>query len=475
MKSTRSPSSGRRWPSHSGVSALAIVGALFFVGLLASRFVDARAAPAAEVTLRLWPAGQGRIEVTQGGRDLDPNPCGFTAVLERGTASPCLVTVTVGTPVTLSAVAEPNATVPAAAVTDVPDFPVAQPAFVRWSRFDCGTGASCTFTPEADSDGDWITALFTPLQLQVGVFGLSGDVTFRRSDGGVVTPDCPTGVGFGDRTCHAALPADLDVVIATSPNPTAWGYGCEPEGGSATSPSCRLTMSNLRTLAFVSFDGQEPLDPPFRLTPTVKVKLGGSGRGSVEGTGIDCPPTCQIGVDYQSRVELRADETAGSTFVRWVGVCSTDPTCSFRAGSATEIQARFDSATPPTTTTTTTTRTSTSPTTAATTTTNQATTATTTTTARPRPPRLARVYVRGRGVRRFVAFAVIVERRSRATARLLKQRTTIVSRRAVLAKGRHGFLLHVPRRAKPGVYRLSVRVVAGRDVHTLGTRVRIPR
>ena len=62
-----------------------------------------------------------------------------------------------------------------------------------------------------------MTALFTPLQLQVGVFG-TGTVTFRRSDGVVVQPACPAAVGYGDRTCHAAVPADLDVEIDVSPN-----------------------------------------------------------------------------------------------------------------------------------------------------------------------------------------------------------------------------------------------------------------
>jgi hypothetical protein len=465
----------------SRVGAVAVIGALFIVGLMGSRFVDAQAAPAAQVTLRLWPAGQGRIEVTQGGSDLDPNPCGFTAILEKGAASPCLVTVTVGVPVTLKAVEEPNATVPAGAETDVPDFPVQHPTFVRWSRSDCGSAASCTFTPESDSDGDWITALFSPLQLQVGVFG-SGDVTFRRSDGVVVQPDCPQAVGFGDRTCHAAVPADLDVVIETSPNPTAWGLGCEPEGGSATSPRCGLTMSNLRTLAFVSFDGQEPLDPPFRLTPRVKVKLGGSGNGIVKGTGIECPSTCQIDVDYQSRVELTAEKAAGSTFVRWVGVCGTTTTCVFRAGSATQVQAVFDATPAPTTTTTTTTTTPTSTTPTSTptgppttTTTTTAPTTARTTTPRPRPPRLVDVAVRGRGAKRVVTFAVIIERRGLATARLLRQRSTIVSRTIALARGRNARRLQVPRTAQPGDYRLSLRVVAGRGVQTLTARVRIPR
>ena len=118
------------------------------------------------------------------------------------------------------------------------------------------------------------------------------------------------------RTCHAAVPADIDVEIDASPNPTGWSDGCD-SGGNATSPTCTLGMSNLRTLAFVSFDGQDPLGPPFKLTPTVKVKLGGSGQGHVTGSGIDCPGTCQVSADYQARIELQAQKSDGSTFVRW--------------------------------------------------------------------------------------------------------------------------------------------------------------
>lgn len=467
----------RWWPSYSRVGVFAIVGVLFIAGLLTPWLLVARAAPAAEVTLKLWPAGQGRIEVTQGGHDLVPNPCGFYNVLLNGHADPCLVTVAVGTPVTLTAVAEPNATVPVGQETDVPDFPVAQPAFVRWSRFDCGTAASCTFTPESDSDGDWITAVFTPLQLQVGVFGSSvdtGDITFRRSDGVVVQPPCQQDSGYGDRTCHAALPADIDVVIETSRTPTGWGpSGCEPEGGNTTSSRCLLGMSNLRTLAFVSFDpAQDPLGLPFQLKPRVKVKLGGSGHGHVTGTGIDCPSTCQLEVDYQARVKLQAEENAGSTFVRWVGVCSTNPTCVFNAGSATEVQARFDTTPPPTTTTSTTTR---STTTTATTTSTSTTTTTTTTTRPPKPPRLGSVSVRGHGNGRFVSFAVIVDRRARAVVSLLKQRKKVTSKGFVLAKGRNALRLHVPRGTKPGHYRLSATVVVGGKIHTLGASVAIHR
>ena len=448
----------------------AFVLGLFPAGLLASGLVGAHAAPAAEVTLRLWPAGQGRVEVVQGGTGLDPDPCGFTKVLERGSAVACEVQVTVGSPVTLRAVPEPTATVPPQATDDMPDFPVMAPAFVRWSRFDCGTATSCTFTPTAESDGDWITALFTPLQLQVGVFGVGG-LTFRRSDGGVVQPLCPASVGFGDRTCHAAFPADIQVTIETSVAPTGWGIGCEPEGGSQTSSRCTLGMSNLRTLAFVSFDSQQqPLDPPFRLSPRVTVRRAGSGQGRVSGSGLNCPPTCEAFFDYQARVRLRAEETSGSTFVRWEGICGTDRSCAFDAGSATQVQARFDTA-PGTTTTASTTLASTS-----TSTTTRATTTTTTTaptTTRP-GPRLGGVSVQGRGARRRVVFTITVDRAGRATARLIRQRRVVGWATSSLARGRNRRSVPVPRGAARGKYLLSVRVVAGGRATVLTARVTLP-
>ena len=463
-----SRSMGHGWSRGLTAAGLVVLGAVLVPTSLVAGLVAARGAQAADVTLLLWPSGQGRIEVVQGGKDLNPDPCGFTAILERGAAAPCEVTVSTGTPVTLRAVPEPGATVPSGHETDVPDFPVAQPAFVRWSRFDCGTAATCTFTPDSDSAGDWITALFTPLQLQVGVFG-TGDVKFLRSDGGVVQPPCPNSVGFGDRTCHAALPADIDVVIEVTPAPTGWGIGCEPEGG-ATSPRCALGMTNLRTLAFVSFDGQDPLDPPFRLTPRVKVKLGGSGEGRVTGSGINCPSTCEALFDYQAHVRLTADESTGSTFARWVGVCGTDHTCVFSAGSATEVQARFDKAAPPTTTTSTTT-------TAPATTTNATTTTSTTTStvAGPKKPRLVAVSVRRSGGRRFVAFAVSVDRPARAIARLFKGSKKITSAGYAFRAGRNDRRLNIPRGVKPGAYRFAVQVTVGGKATTLAARVKVPR
>ena len=75
---------GRRHPSSVRVAVVAAIGLFFAAGLFAWTLVAAHAAPAAQVTLQLWPSGQGSIEVTQGGEGLDPNPCDFTAVVAKG-------------------------------------------------------------------------------------------------------------------------------------------------------------------------------------------------------------------------------------------------------------------------------------------------------------------------------------------------------------------------------------------------------
>jgi hypothetical protein len=51
----------------------------------------------------------------------------------------------------------------------------------------------------------------------------------------------------------------------------------------------------------------------------------------------------------------------------------------------------------------------------------------------------------------------------------------MASRSFALAKGRNALRLYVPRRAKPGLYRLSASVVVGGKTQTLGASVAIRR
>jgi hypothetical protein len=172
----------------------------------------------------------------------------------------------------------------------------------------------------------------------------------------------------------------------------------------------------------------------------------------VSGTGIDCGAACTIDVDFQERVSLEASAGAGSRFVRWEGVCSTVPRCAFAAGSATLVKALFEAATGPAT-----------------------------------PPgqggkqsvafkpRLAKVAARGRGRHRVVALVVTVDRPAQAKVRLLKRRRAVATRRFALVAGRNALRLRVPRSARRGTYRVSLKIVAGDQSSTLQGVVRIRR
>jgi hypothetical protein len=426
-----------------------VIGALF-VALVISQGAAAHAAGAAQVDLRLWPSGQGRIDVAQGGSIV--RSCDFLEILE--TQSECTVPVIAGVPVTLAAVPEPGASIPPALQSAVPDYPTPQTAFVRWSRYDCGSSQACTFTPDADLD--WVTAVFTPLQLEVGING-PGAVGVRRSDGGVDPLVCEP-LEFGETTCHGLFAADIDVTLVAAPanlgDPIQWGPSCQRDPADPSGASCVVTMSNLRTFAGVGFGDQvTPPDRPFQITPRIRVVRGGSGAGKVSGTGIDCGAACTIDVDFQERVSLEANAGAGSRFVRWEGVCSTLPRCAFAAGSATLVKALFEAAT-----------------------------------ARATPPpgqggkqsvafkpRLAKVSARGRGRHRLVALVVMVDRPAQAKLRLLKRRRVVATRRFALVSGRNALRLRVPRSARRGTYRVSLKIVAGHESRTLQSLVRIRR
>jgi len=443
----------RPTPEPSRRAALvALLATLSIVALLALGHAHARAATPDQVTLRVWPAGQGRIDVSQNGSAL--TSCDFLDILANQTE--CAVLVTNGRPVTLTAVAEPGAIIPPELQNAVPDFPAPQPALVRWSRFDCALAPSCTFIP--DTEADWITALFTPLQLEVGVNG-AGSVSVQTAGGGLDPLTCEP-LDFGDTTCHGLFPADSDVVLVANPadplDPVRWGPGCEPDGGSPASARCTVSITNIRTFAGVAFGDPSqvsPPDRPFQVTPTIRVLRDGSGEGRVTGSGIDCGRRCSVDVDYQSRVDLRAAPSPGSRFVRWVGVCSAAPTCRFSAGSATAIKAVFDSSSNASSTTTNTTRPG----------------------SRPLRSRLARVTTRGRGARRRVVLVVVVDRPARARLRLLKRGRSIAARSFTLRTGSNALRLRVPRRARPGRYGLALRVAAAGTSRTFRTSVRIRR
>ncbi len=450
---------------------MVLLSGLLLGGVRASQSVVAQGATPDPLTLRLWPAGQGRIDVTQNGAPV--GTCDFLYVIDNEDA--CRVEVAAGTPVTVTASPEPDAQllVPLEQAA-LPDFPVPDPSFVRWTRSECvGTGP-CTFTP--DGDLDWVGAVFTPLQLEVG---LDESVAGTRSVGVVSTtgtlaslPCGPTAFPDGTSECHGAFPADSSIVLAAVGEPGGtWGPGCSSVAG--VPPQCTVVMNNIRTFATLAFDGLAAPSFPFNITARLHIALTGSGHGRVTGGDLDCGTQCTSdSVSYQSPVTLTAEAQPGSHFVRWEGVCSTDPVCTFSGGSETRVGAVFDGPGGTTTTTTTTTVVATTPVVRTTGTTPSVTTAIVASAFSPRIQQAAAKRLAGH---RVVVVTLVVDRLARATLRLSRHGRTIASTDWKLHPGRTLAKLRVPKALKAGRCRLQVRIVAGSASRTLTTEVKIGR
>lgn len=446
----------------------AFVAAGFGLFLRTSHTDVARGAAPAVVTLEVWPAGQGRIEATQSGAPVamtqsgdavaPPGACDFALNLRPlMEALPCVATVAAGVPVTFMAFPEASVTGPNA----LPD-PLPNSQFKRWTVSGCGPDATCTFTP---ADGDWVSAIFSPLQLEVGITG-TGTVTAHLLGGQPEPPfTCgPPLQGFGDQTCHGAYDADSSVLLEASSNtPVTWGPECDQGAGPST---CTVRMTNLETFASASFNGALP-GFPFQISPRVRVVLGGTGHGRVTGEGsqgdthvsYDCGTACANELAYQDPVRLDAIADPGSRFAGWQGVCSTTPHCEFRAGSATVVEAVFDpSSQPP---------------------------------PAPQPPlpapppppppphridaHFGKFRMKHRAGHRLLFLPLVVDRAGHATLRLSRRGRTILLRRVTLHAGSNLLQLRLPTSLKRGRCRLNVRIVAGDQVLTLPKSLAIGR
>ncbi len=145
------------------------------------------------------------------------------------------------------------------------------------------------------------------------------------------------------------LPARVPIVFSADPtdphDSIKWAFGCEPVPTTAASASpCRRTDS-----VAVSFDGVDP-DPPFNVKAWLRVGNIGGGSGTITGShGFNCGSgdDCRKLLDFGKVVTLHAERDADSRFVGWVGVCGSNPSCTFHAGPVTSVQARFAAVAPP--------------------------------------------------------------------------------------------------------------------------------
>jgi hypothetical protein len=283
-----------------------------------------------------------------------------------------------------------------------------------------------------------VTATFSPLRLEVI---WAGTGTVEAVSGQALSCDVdPTGA---ESICTATLDADTAVVLKATPGVAGesvqWGPGCDVDPGDPT--QCTVTMTNTRTFATLAFGDNPVPDFPFQIFVKIHVAVGGTGHGTVKGSGktedgnwsVDCPGTCDTpGLLYQTTVRLTAQEGNGSTFVRWEHVCGTSNPCAFSAGSATRVRAIFDAKSQP-----------------------------------PPPPppppcselsaQLRKVTKSGTGRSRAISAVVIVRDDAHGVFALVGRRT-LASRQFELVAGRNSLRLPVPRAVKPGWYRVRVKL-----------------
>ncbi len=391
--------------------------AAFVLAVLVALPGSSSAGQKAQVNVLLWPAGRGKIEATleNGGAPL--TTCNSDDVVEIGTGTDaCSPQVDLGTRVKLVATGFD---------ADTP--------FLYWSRFDCEGTGPCTVT--ADESGDLIVATFKQQRLEVLLEG-TGKVT--STDGSI---SCPP-------RCQAILDAGTEVELEAEGAHT-WGKGCEPENGDPASRRCSLTMSNLRTFATIGF-GVDPPDLPFDVRVNLRIQRRGSGDGRVTAQGkdadgndwrIDCGSACVAkNLQFQSRVTLRAEAGSGARFVRWAGVCSTNPVCRFSAGSQTLVGAVFEASAPP----------------------PPPPPPPPPSPSRPFRPTLTTVKATGSGSNRAVVLRVTVDRISKTTIRLLRGRSTLATHAYELARGTTLVRFPLPRRVKAGWYRITLNFVGPR-------------
>jgi uncharacterized repeat protein (TIGR01451 family) len=74
---------------------------------------------------------------------------------------------------------------------------------------------------------------------------------------------------------------------------------------------------------------------------TLTVTTGGSGSGTVTGSGISCPASCTGSYGQGSIVTLSSTAASGSMFSGWSGVCSGTGTCTVTMNAAESVGATF--------------------------------------------------------------------------------------------------------------------------------------
>jgi len=192
--------------------------------------------------------------------------------------------------------------------------PSAGSTFAGWSGACSGTGTCTLGMTEARS----VTATFTlqTFALSVSTAGTgSGTVT----GSGISCPgDCSQTYNYGTSVTLSASPS-------TGSTFAGWSGACSGTG------NCTVSMTSARSVT-ATFTLQ---------TPTLSVSIGGTGSGTVTGSGINCPGDCSETYNYGTSVTLTASPSAGSNFTGWSGACSGTGNCTLSMTEARSVSANF--------------------------------------------------------------------------------------------------------------------------------------
>jgi len=260
------------------------------------------------VTFGLSVSGAGTGQGTVTGNGIN---CAINAGSTSGT---CSASYASGTAVSLSATPSGGST------------------FSSWGGACAGTGG-CGLTMNASKS---VSASFT-----APVTNYTLSVTGGGTGQGTVTGsgiNCSITAGSTSGTCSASYASGTAVSLTATPTGgstfSSWGGACAGTGG------CGLTMNASKS---VSASFTAPVT-----NYTLAVTGGGTGQGTVTGSGINCTiaagstsGTCSASYASGTAVSLTATATGGSTFSSWGGACAGTGGCDLTMNASKSVSASF--------------------------------------------------------------------------------------------------------------------------------------
>ncbi|MDQ8042944.1 MAG: hypothetical protein AAGC49_14935, partial [Brevundimonas sp.] len=213
---------------------------------------------------------------------------------------------------------------PGTVVTLTPQ-PDAGMKFDSWTDCPTVSGTTCRVTM-AMADRGPVTAQFSPVLVNLT---LKAQMASGTGGGAITSPSTLTACAFGT-SCVTPVPQGTLVTLTAVPDANSvfvdWSGSCH---GSV--PTCTVTLATALNVT-----------ANFRGAPrAVTVTKEGTGSGRVNGTLIDCGPTCAATVPHGTRVTMTPTAAPGSHFAGWSGACTGTGSCAVTVAGDTSLVATF--------------------------------------------------------------------------------------------------------------------------------------